>query len=79
MTSFNGVKTWASMFFKRTENIPKPHKHQFLDKLENVEAIWRKRDCPGDEVHFRGTLRECVSCGAYRLRVPGLREVEVTV
>lgn len=63
-------------FFKRAEN-GKRHRHEFLVKLENVLAVWTKRG-EGDEVYFRGTLRQCTSCDTYRFRAPGLREVEVT-
>lgn len=66
------------MFFKRAENT-KRHRHQFLDKMENAIAFWQKRDCPGDGIYFRGTLRQCPICGEYRFRVPGLRAVEVTL
>jgi len=65
-----------SQFFKRVENA-KGHRHEFLDKLENQIAVWSKRGDPVDSVYFQGTLRQCPGCGAYRFRVPGLREVEV--
>lgn len=54
------------------------HKHEFLVKFENAVAVWHKRDVPGDEVYFRGVVRQCAGCGAYRFKAPGLREVEVT-
>ncbi len=62
------------MFFKRWKNV---HRHEFLDKMLNAVAVWSKRN-DGDEVYFRGVLRECPGCGAKRFRAPGLREVEVT-
>lgn len=63
-------------FFKSSK---KTHRHKFLDKLENQLAIWSKRDCPDDGVYFRGLLRQCWVCGAYRFRPNDskLREVDV--
>lgn len=61
------------MFLKPFQN---QHEHRFTKETKDQEAHWRKRDCPGDDVHFRGTLREC-DCGAKRFKVEGMREVEV--
>lgn len=57
-------------------NPQKIHTHSFQDKLQNQNASYEKRECPGGRVYFVGTLREC-SCGAQRFKAEGLRSVEV--
>lgn len=63
-------------FFKRSENGNR-HRHEFLVKFPEATAIYaEKRN--REPLMFRGTVRQCPSCGQYRFRAPGLPEVEVT-